>query len=603
MRSVNSLFFGVFFAIIASLHCIHVSLIDQGDGWLKFQFLLNAFFQCFLEVALLAFISKLLSKTIRLVFIGCTMVIFLLHCIEFFLIRLMDISIQYGIGMVFDESIENFIEMLYATHIPIFTWLMIVALSGGAILGGIVLYLKSEKWSLRHPLHFKKGYLMVCGALPLLLIAADLFLDNSFPIHREFCQALPLKRTFFEHGQSVVQLDHLLKAPPCEREMVERIGQLEMGGRNKPDLFLFVVESLRADYITDEIAPSLHLFKQCNIAPEVSLASGNGTQLSWFSIFYSKFPFYFAQMDPKHWKSGSLGLQCLKELGYEVHVLSSSRLNYYRMDQRVFGNNQELADSFSLFAADENMPAHESDRRVFSALSEKLEEKEGGRCFVIFLESTHFDYSFPEVNHPKFAPYDEGINHVQMAFSKEGLEKVKNRYRNAIHYTDQLFGDFEALMRAKGMWDEAVVIVTGDHGEEFYENGHLFHASNLNWEQIHVPLYFKFGTTAVENVSCVASHVDIFPSLLHYLLKDTTQFEGLFDGESIFSPKKWPYAISGRYNGSRNPYEFLIHDGKQSLLARFSNKGQIFNADALQILDEKVLLGSFDPALDRLTGK
>ncbi len=595
--SVNYLFFGIFFAIIAALHCVHVYLIDYENLWVKGQFVLNAFFQCFLEVAVLAFVASFLQhrgpKWLWFSFIGCVMVIFLLHCVEFFLIRLMDISIQYGIAMVFDESLENFIEMLYATHVPMITWLSSLMGSAGAILGGIYLYLRSENWSARNPLELKKKHIMAFGVIPLLLMI------NPKEGNREFSQALPWKSTFFEPCIEVVNLEHRLKPAPNEAEMIEKIGQLCIKGdlQKKPDLFIFVIESLRADYITDEIAPHLHRFKQEVIAPEVALASGNGTQLSWFSIFYSKSPFYFSQMEPKNWKSGSLGLQCLKQLGYEVHVCSSSRLAYYQMDKRIFGAEEQLADSFSLFPADEDVPAHESDRRVFAALEEKIQRGSGGRCFIVFLESTHFDYSFPAGG--KFVPYDEGVNHAQLAFSMRGLEKVKNRYRNAIHYTDSLFGDFKALLKKNGSWDEAVVIVTGDHGEEFYENGHLFHASNLNWEQIHVPLYFKFGSMK-KNVGRVASHIDIFPSLLHYLLQEPDAFAEVFDGESIFSPNRGSYAVTGRYNGSRSPYEFLIHNGEGSLLARFNDRGKIFDANALQILEmDGKELQDFTSAFDR----
>jgi len=592
--SVNYLFFGIFFAIIAALHCFHVYLIDQGDAWLKLQFILNALFQCFIEVFVLATLAYWLQtrapKWVWLSFIGCTMVIFLLHCVEFFLMRLMDISIQYGLGMVFDETLENFIEMLLATHVPMGTWILALLIGGGAVVGGVALYLKSQKWCVQHPIQFRKSWMLSLGVLPLLLISTG----ETAIVHRELAQALPWKRTFLGPREPIVALEHHLASAPQEKEILEKMGRLKMGNHQKPDLFLFVIESLRPDYITEQTAPHLHRFKEEFISPEKSLASGNGTQLSWFSIFYSKFPFYFSQMEK--WKSGGLGLRCLKELGYEVHVLSSTRLSYYRMDQRIFG--QGIVDSFSLFPACENMAAHESDWKVFEALNEKVEnEKKGGRCFIVFLESTHFGYSFPE---GPFAPYDDGVKHLQIAFSMKGLEKVKNRYRNAIHYTDCLFGQFEASLKKSGGWDEAMIVVTGDHGEEFYENGHLFHASNLSPQQINVPLYFKFGH--VRKSCSLTSHIDIFPSVLHYLLGDTASFEGLFDGESIFSEQKWPYAIVGRYNGSRSPYEFLIHNGKSSLLARFNDKGRIFNADALQILEmDGDELGSFTPALRKIT--
>ena len=141
-------------------------------------------------------------------------------------------------------------------------------------------------------------------------------------------------------------------------------------------------------------------------------------------------------------------------------------------------------------------------------------------------------------------------------------------------------------MEASGLWEDSVIVFTGDHGEEFYENGHLFHASELSPQQILVPLYFKFGKLPLpkEPIHSCLSHIDIFPTLLHYLFGETTLLEPLFDGESLFNPKKRSYSVIGRYNGSRSPYEFLIYDGEKQLQASFGHAREIFNANILQII-------------------
>jgi hypothetical protein len=135
--------------------------------------------------------------------------------------------------------------------------------------------------------------------------------------------------------------------------------------------------------------------------------------------------------------------------------------------------------------------------------------------------------------------------------------------------------------------EEAIAVVTGDHGEEFFEDGHLFHLSSLNKMQTHVPLYYKFGENNPKDLAVkLTSHVDIFPTILDYLF-DGPLFAQFFDGESIFREKKRPFAITARYNASRTPYEFFVHNGQNKCIFRFLNQRNIFHSHALQVLSKK----------------
>src|ERR1700722_11553084 len=115
--------------------------------------------------------------------------------------------------------------------------------------------------------------------------------------------------------------------------------------------------------------------------------------------------------------------------------------------------------------------------------------------------------------------------------------------------------------------DESVVIITGDHGEEFYEEGHLFHASSLSHHQMHVPLYYKFGSSNIlQKHPLMTCHMDIFPTLFHYLT-DQDCMHNVLQGQSIFRPNRWPYTIIARFNASRSPREFCINNGNKKIIA------------------------------------
>jgi hypothetical protein len=234
-----------------------------------------------------------------------------------------------------------------------------------------------------------------------------------------------------------------------------------------------------------------------------------------------------------------------------------------------------------------------------------------GRLFIVFLDATHHDYSWPS-EMSKFFPFDEKINYISAAISKKGLEKIKNRYRNALYFIDDQFGKFlNALDRVPGGKD-AVVVITGDHGEEFYEHGNLFHASSLSEPQMHVPLYYRFGQNKILHTDCkMTCHMDIFPTLFHYLIGEDLMGDVL-QGESIFKTNRWPYTIVARFNAISSPYEFCIHHGTSKLLATFNDERNIFNSKRLKIISTKncqdetivkelnAIHDEFGPAIERI---
>ena len=286
------------------------------------------------------------------------------------------------------------------------------------------------------------------------------------------------------------------------------------------------------------------------------------------------------------------------------------------MDKLIFGEANDLADEIVSFEDEESEIPHKRDKFVVDKLLHEMKKGEGsgGRVFIVFLDSTHLDYSWPEGEAVQFEPYKKKINYLKAAFTNQGLERIKNRYRNSLYYVDSLFGKFVHTLSTCPGGEEAVVVITGDQGEEFYEQGHLFHASSLSHPQTHVPLYYKFGKMGpfVEQrehgMSC---HMDIFPTLFHYLFKRDVGRE-FCQGQSIFKEQRWPYTVTARFNASRSPCEFCIHNGKQKLTASFSDERNIFNARGLRILstkdlkddsifhDHNSLREQFGKALDRI---
>jgi arylsulfatase A-like enzyme len=91
---------------------------------------------------------------------------------------------------------------------------------------------------------------------------------------------------------------------------------------------------------------------------------------------------------------------------------------------------------------------------------------------------------------------------------------------------------------AQGRYDDAIIIITGDHGEEFKEQGSWFHGTMLNEPQTRVPILIKWPNTAPQGRGPQvdkASHLDLLPTLLDALGADHSLWQGM-PGISLLHP-------------------------------------------------------------------
>jgi membrane-anchored protein YejM (alkaline phosphatase superfamily) len=617
--TINYLFFGIYFAIIAIIHVFHVFLIESTVSFSAYFFAIYGIAQCFIETMLLilfgAFIKNHFQKLMNL-YIVAVFFLFLSHVIDFPLVRLVDMSFWYALHFVSQESYGNFIELLIASNVSILVWTLAGACAILVLFSGMFFYRMTEKWTKRHQLAVSFPLLTVALLTSVsLLIVWDLSVKTRIPTHHfdRYAKTLPLKSTLFPPVAGYMSLKSSLQEPEGEKELMQKLDSRIFSLNHKPDIYLFVIESLRDDYITAENAPHLNQFKEQNVSFDLTLSNANATHLSWFSLFHSKFPFYWGKIDPEDSKGGSIPLQLLRRMGYKIHVASSARLSYYQMNRLIFGEGEHLADSIFFPNEEECYEPYMRDQSAIDHLLEQMNQEGSGRLFIVFLDATHFDYSWPK-EASRFNPFMEKINYFKVVLSNRGIDGIINRYRNSLYFVDSQFGKFvDALHKVPG-GKEAVVIVTADHGEEFYEHGNLFHASTLSHPQINPPLYYKFGGNerVKQRVKCAMTcHMDIFPTLFHYLIGDDLM-QDVLQGQSIFKADRWPYTVIARCNFSRTPYEYCIHNGTEKLTTEFSNETDIFSSLGLKILSKKNCreenlkkgVGSihedFEPAMERI---
>ncbi len=92
------------------------------------------------------------------------------------------------------------------------------------------------------------------------------------------------------------------------------------------------------------------------------------------------------------------------------------------------------------------------------------------------------------------------------------LTELRQAYRMTYHVLDRRLARLEALYRSHQRWENAVVIVTSDHGQAFGEHGILYHGLRTDESLLRVPLMVRWpggldaGRVRPERVSLSSVH-------------------------------------------------------------------------------------------------
>lgn len=95
-------------------------------------------------------------------------------------------------------------------------------------------------------------------------------------------------------------------------------------------------------------------------------------------------------------------------------------------------------------------------------------------------------------------------------------KRIEAIYENEIAFNDKYFGELLDHLKAEGIYDETMIIISADHGDEFWEHGSCGHGHNLHQELVRVPLIIKAPGIFPAGVRAVggADGVDVLPTML-----------------------------------------------------------------------------------------
>jgi hypothetical protein len=335
--------------------------------------------------------------------------------------------------------------------------------------------------------------------------------------HFPFYRPLTAKRLFRKLG--VTDFEQRAELPGASKRSLFYPSQpLECAGAPRRNVLLVVVDAWRGDHLDPRFTPNI-----ARLLPEATRfddhhSGGNVTRFGIFSIFYGLsgnywFPVLSHQTPP-------VLMSEVRRAGYELGILGSSPLVHPEFDRTVFSGIQGLR-----LKTPGDTP-WQRDRRVAADMVAFLSDparREKPFFGFLWLNSVH-SYAFPPDYPLPFQPSWEEVNHMKLGPDFDRTPYL-NRYRNALHFADSEVGKVLDALRASGLADETLLIVTSDHGEEFNDTGKNYWGHNGNFSpwQVHVPLLVRGpGWARGAAVSYLTTHNDLPPTILTDALGCTT---------------------------------------------------------------------------------
>lgn len=354
-----------------------------------------------------------------------------------------------------------------------------------------------------------------------------------------------------------------------------------------------VAESWRADMLTPEIMPETWAFAQKSNRFINHYSGGNGTRMGMFSQFYGLYGSYW--FDFLNEGRPPVLMELLRRNQYSLKAYTSSRFSYPEFDKTIFARlSDDQLQSYTEGAG------WERDRKNVSDMLTYIESAGDPFFSFMFFESAHANYYFPPES--VIAPdYLEDFNYLTVDI-EENIERIRARYINATHHLDSQLGRVFRSLEESGKLDNTIVIVTGDHGEEFMEKGRWGHNSTFSQEQIRVPLLVHVPESTGRVHRGMTSHLDLPATVLALLGVDADPSTYSYGNNLLGADFSRHYAVVSDWHGNTlvTPDVKLIFSKKGASYADVATDLHDGPVDLAQTgLDYRSALGKFANELQR----
>lgn len=355
---------------------------------------------------------------------------------------------------------------------------------------------------------------------------------------------------FYQYLQRHTNLPRTMNIHPAK---VDLVPHLSATTASKPNIFFFVIDSLRRDYVPPynpeaaSYAPSIASFAQDSVVFQKAFTRYAGTALS----------------EPAIWVGA---MQAHKQFIQPFAPMNNLEKLLDVNDYESFVS----VDSILQMMCNPSFPTHRlnQDLKLWGELDlvPTLTEIEQGIDARKNTSRPIFVYTQPQ-----------NVHTVTLEQEKHG----KTRHDISVYElrrVDKAFGEFIQFLKARNLYDNSIIIITSDHGDSYGEFGRYGHSDSLFPEVMKIPLIVHvppaIRQTMAYDVNQVTFSLDLTPSLFYLLGQKPVINRELF-GRPLFTdtlPEQQPYSR----------HDYLLVSSYAPVYGTLSGDGNsLFIADAV----------------------
>jgi hypothetical protein len=355
------------------------------------------------------------------------------------------------------------------------------------------------------------------------------------------------------------------------------------------NIVILMAESLRADMLNPKVMPQSWAFSQKAVRFDHHYSGGNGTRMAIFASFYGLYGNYW--FDFLEERRGPVLIDFLIENNYQMNMFSSAKFSYPEFDKTIFAalSKNQLHDSSDI---EDGLMGWKMDRLNVDKMIDFIENRDKSRPFMTFMffESPHALYYFPPENEI-CTPYLEEFNYATVDLKKD-MYLIKNRYINSCNHLDSQYGRILKYLEENELLDSTIVILTGDHGEEFMEKGRWGHNSTFSEEQTRTPMVLWAPGQKPRHIDSITSHLDIPATLLNQL-SVTNPPEDYSQGIDLLGDKERMFAVISGWD----TIAYVDNEDKAVFSTNVFNDKIVTTKADIEIADEDIFYQTHQPYL------
>jgi arylsulfatase A-like enzyme len=352
-----------------------------------------------------------------------------------------------------------------------------------------------------------------------------------------------------------------------------------------PNIVLVMVDTLRAD-VTDPLGggltPNLGRVAGMGVTFTHAYAHSSWTRPSVATVLSGRYPSSHGAMFKMEGLSDEVDTiaELLGRAGYSTHGIVSNYVTapyfnfgqgfdeYVYLEPAYFLGAGEVSSKYILYEILRKLHS----KLVPNAVRPNAQYRDGSHVTAEALrwvedwagsaseEDRFFLFvQYMDPHDPYFAHPDDGDAPSRKAVpypSDSMRERFWSLYRGEVAHWDKQFGLLIEGLEKTETWEDTLVLVFADHGEEFLEHGGWWHGDTLYEEAIHVPLVVRLpgDEAAGEKVDDMVGLVDVAPTLVRL---GGAEVPETYQGRDLFETRDSPIFAEEQHVG--NDLQALVY--------------------------------------------